>query len=654
MTEGSPEPLGVTLSGDGANVAVHSPDAERVELCLFDAGTERRIPLTARTGEIWHGHVTGIAAGQRYGLRAHGEWRPEVGLRFNGAKLLVDPYTTALDRRFTLAPSMFGHHGQDDLRRDDDDDSAPEMPLCVVEVRPEPTRVTHPGTSWARTVIYELHVRGFTMMHPDIPPALRGTFAALAHPAALAHLVELGVTAVEILPPAAWIDERHLPPLGLSNYWGYNTAAFLVPDPRLAPGGWAEVRAAVAALAAAGIETIVDVVLNHSGEGDELGPTLSLRGLDNAGYYRLRDGGRRYANDTGCGNTLALHRPPGLRLAMDALRTWVSRGGVHGFRFDLGPVLGRGENGFDPHGPLLQAISQDPLLRELKLISEPWDVGPGGYQLGGFPGGWGEWNDRFRDDTRRFWRGDRGMLGTMATRLAGSADLLEAHRRPSRSVNFFVAHDGFTAADLVSYDRKHNHANGEDGNDGRDDNASWNNGVEGQTTDDAVLAARITDQIALVATLLLSRGTPMLLMGSEGGQTQRGNNNAYCQDNALAWLDWSAMDSTLLNATKAAIATRLAHPALHDDRFLTGDGDVSWLHADGAPEDWRDGDTLIAELTTGPDRVLVVLHRGRAALSVTAPPGSWSVAFGAAAITGSVMAMPPRSVAVLTSAAAPG
>jgi len=653
LTEGSPEPLGVALSGDGINVAVHAPDAERVELCLFDAGTERRVPLAARTGEVWHGHVARVAAGQRYGLRAHGEWRPAAGLRFNGAKLLVDPYATALDRHFALAPSMFGHHGQDDSGRDDID-SAPDMPLCIVERPPGPSDVARPGTSWARTVIYELHVRGFTMLHPGIPPELRGTFTALAHPAALTHLVELGVTAVEILPPAAWIDERHLPPLGLSNYWGYNTAAFLVPDPRLAPGGWAEVRAAVAALAAAGIETVVDVVLNHSGEGDELGPTLSLRGLDNAGYYRLRDGGRWYANDTGCGNTLALHRPPGLRLAMEALRTWARHGGVHGFRFDLGPVLGRRDDGFDAHGPLLQAISQDPVLRELKLISEPWDVGPGGYQLGRFPGGWGEWNDQFRDGTRKFWRGDPGTRGAMATRLAGSADLLGAHRRPSRSVNFFVAHDGFTAADLVSYDRKHNHANGEDGNDGRDDNASWNNGVEGATDDAAVLAARIADQVALQATLLLSRGTPMLLMGSEGGQTQRGNNNAYCQDNALAWLDWSAMDSSLLAATRAAIAMRLAHPALHEDRFLTGDGDVSWLNPDGTPDDWRDGDTLVAELTTGPDRVLLVLHRGRAAITVTAPPGLWHLAFGVAAIAGSLVAVPPRNVVVLTSAAAPG
>ncbi len=653
MTEGSPEPLGVTVSGDGVNVAVHSPDAERVELCLFDAGVERRVALTGRTGDVWHAHVPGVGADQRYGVRAHGEWRPEVGLRFNGAKLLLDPHATAINRRFALAPSMFGHQGQDDRVRDGAD-SAPDMPLCVVDAPSELAPVARPNTPWARTIVYEMHVRGFTMLHPDIPPDLRGTFAALAHPAALKHLVELGVTAVEVLPPAAWIDERHLGPLGLSNYWGYNTAAFLAPDPRLAPGGWAEVRMAVAALAAAGIETIVDVVLNHSGEGDELGPTLSLRGLDNAGYYRLRDGGRWYANDTGCGNTLALHRPPGLRLAMDALRVWAARGGVHGFRFDLGPVLGRRDDGFDPHGPLLQAISQDPALRELKLISEPWDVGPGGYQLGRFPGGWGEWNDRFRDDVRKFWRGDPGTRGAMATRLAGSADLLGAHRRPSRSVNFFVAHDGFTAADLVSYGRKHNDANGEAGRDGRDDNASWNNGVEGPTSDAVVQAARRRDQAALLATLLTSRGTPMLLMGSECGQTQAGNNNAYCQDNAIAWLDWTSMDPSLLDATRRAIATRLAHPALHEDRFLTGDGDVSWRRADGKPEDWGDGDTLVAELSTGPDRVLLVLHRGREPVTVTAPAGAWAVAFGAATVSGNAVMVPARSVTALTSVAAPG
>lgn len=644
MSEGRPEPLGVTLDSDGVNVAVHAPDADLIEFCLFDGETERRVPLTARTGGVWHAHVPGITAGQRYGVRAHGPWRPDAGFRFNPQKLLLDPYATAIDRPFRLVPSLFGQHTGDDRLRDDTD-SAPDMPRCIVERLPDPTPVERPNTPWSRTIIYEMPVRGFTMRNPDVPAALRGTFAGLAHPAALKHLIRLGITAAEILPPAAWIDDRQLPALGLSNAWGYNTAAFLAPDPRLAPGGWSEVRAAVAALAEAGIETIVDIVLNHTGESDEYGPTLSLRGLDNAGYYRLRtDNPRWYANDTGCGDTVALDRPPGLRLAMDALRAWAIRGGVHGFRFDLAPVLGRRDDGFDPLAPLLQAIDQDPVLRELKMIAEPWDVGLGGYQLGHFRPAWGEWNDRFRDDVRKFWRGDPGMLRGMATRLAGSDDVMRAHGRPSRSVNFVVAHDGFTLADLVSYERKHNDANGEGGRDGTNGNLSWNNGVEGDTADSAIRTARVRDQIALLETLFCARGTPMLVMGSEGGHTQHGNNNAYCQDE-LTWLDWN-FDPTILDATRAAIARRKSVPALDDDRFLTNDGDVLWLRADGEPmrdPDWADGDTLIVLLTTGFSRALIVLNRAATPLIVTLPPGTWSG-------DGHVAA---RSVAVLTSKTLP-
>ncbi len=641
MNEGRPEPLGVTLDVDGVNVAVHAPDAELVELCLFDGDTERRVKLAARTAGVFHAHVPGIVAGQHYGLRAHGPWRPEAGFRFNAAKLLLDPYATAIDRPFRLVPSLFGQGPDDRIR--DDTDSAKDMPRCIVEGPPDPTPVKRPGTPWSRTIIYELPVRGFTMRNPGVPAALRGTFAGLAHPAALNHLIALGITAAEILPPAAWIDDRQLPALGLSNAWGYNTAAFLAPDPRLAPGGWTEVRAAVSALADAGIETIVDIVLNHTGEGDELGPTLSLRGLDNAGYYRLRpDNPRFYVNDTGCGDTVALDRPPGLRLAMDSLRAWAVRGGVHGFRFDLAPVLGRRDDGFDPIAPLLQAIGQDPVLRELKMIAEPWDVGQGGYRLGQFPAAWGEWNDRFRDDTRKFWRGDSGMLRGMATRLAGSDDVMRAHGHPSRSINFVVAHDGFTLADLVSYERKHNDANGEGGRDGTSENLSWNNGAEGETADATIRAERIRDQIAMLDTLLSARGTPMLIMGSEGGHTQHGNNNAYCQD-GLTWLDWD-FDPAILAATRAAIARRQADPALDDDRFLANDGDVFWLRTDGTPmrePDWADGDTLIALFTTGVSRALIVLNRARSAITVTLPPGNWSG-------TGHVAA---RSVGVFTSEA---
>ncbi len=458
------------------------------------------------------------------------------------------------------------------------------------------------------------------------PQALRGTFAGLAHPAALDHLVRLGITSVEILPAAAWIEERHLAARGLTNYWGYNPIAALAPDPRLAPGGWAEIRRCVAALAAAGIETIVDIVLNHTGEGDARGPTLSLRGLDNASYYRLpADDRARYVDDSGCGNTLALDRPPVVRLAMDALRAWAGLGGVHGFRFDLATSLGRRERGFDPAAPLLSAIAQDPCLRRLKLIAEPWDIGAGGYQAGAFPAEWGEWNDRFRDGVRRFWRGDPGVRGELATRLAGSSDLFASKRRPSRGVNFVVAHDGFTLADLVSYDDKHNAANGEGNRDGTDANFSWNNGVEGATENPAILAARARDQRALLATLLLARGTPMLAMGAELGFSLAGNNNAYCQDNAGSWLDWSHVDSRMVEWVRRLLAVRRDHPALRDDHFLSGatsDGlarDVEWCGADGeplvdgawaAPPDAVLTMVLYSDRGSLPDRVALVFNRG--------------------------------------------
>ncbi|HQY47396.1 MAG TPA: alpha-amylase family glycosyl hydrolase, partial [Usitatibacteraceae bacterium] len=413
---GSPEPLGASLAAGGANFAVYSAHATAIELCLFDAAGEReteRIALPERTGEVFHGFVPGVTAGARYGLRAHGPWAPAEGHRFNAAKLLVDPYATALDRRFALHPSVFGAL-PDGVTRDEAD-SAPFVPRAIVSphAAPVPAGARVP---WGETVIYELHARGFTKSHPGVPAAIRGTLAGLAHPAALEHLARLGVTTVELMPLAAWVDERHLPPLGLSNYWGYNPVALLAPDPALAPGGVAELAACVEALHAAGLEVLLDVVLNHTGEGDEHGPTLSLRGLDNATYYRLAPGNpARYANDAGCGNTLALERAPVARLALDALRHWAAAG-VDGFRFDLATTLARATGGFDPHAPFLQAIAQDPLLRGLKLVAEPWDVGPGGHRLGAFPAAWGEWNDRYRDAVRRFWRGDAGLRGELATR----------------------------------------------------------------------------------------------------------------------------------------------------------------------------------------------------------------------------------------------
>ncbi|KAI94771.1 glycogen debranching enzyme [Rhodomicrobium udaipurense JA643] len=680
--DGSPEPLGLTLDGRGANVAVFSAHATAIELCLFDAAGEReveRIRLPARTGDVWHGRIEGIGAGTRYGVRAHGPYDPANGHRFNPAKLLVDPYALALDRPLKLHPSMFGYRpGTDDLTRDDTD-SASAMPKAIaLNLSHEPRDARAFAATGAPAILYELHVRGYTKRNPHVPEPVRGTFAGLADPAAIEHLVKLGVTAVELLPCAAWIDERHLAPAGLTNYWGYNPIAFMAPDPRLAPGGWAEVRAATDALHAAGIEIIVDVVFNHTGEGDELGPTVSFRGLDNANYYRLRaDDSRFYVNDAGCGNILAADRPAVLRLIMDSLRAWATLGGVDGFRFDLATTLARRETGFDPEAPLLAAIAQDPVLRRLRLIAEPWDIGPGGYQVGEFPANWSEWNDKFRDGVRRFWRGDSGLASEMATRFSGSQDVFYK-RRPSASVNFVTAHDGFTLADLVSHERKHNAANGEQNRDGTNDNLSWNNGAEGATDDATILAARRRDERALLATLLFARGTPMLVMGAETGQTQHGNNNAYAQDSETAWLDWAGADAALTAFTARAIALRAAHPALWRDRFLSGElqdasgvPDVQWLSPSGAlmqAEDWTRGDlhTVIAALYAthaddrAADRVLVALHAGWDALRIALPEPregfAWRSVLDSSDATGEprsasadgVAEIAPRSVVILT------
>jgi glycogen operon protein len=623
-----PEPLGVTLDDDGVNVAVYSASASSIDFCLFeDENESRRFRLPARTGNMFHGAIGGISAGARYGLRAHGPFAPAQGLRFDASKLLVDPFATTLDRKLRLHPSMLVRGA----------DSAPYTARAIVAPLAGLTPA-EPFIPWDRMVIYELHVRGFTMRHPEIPPELRGTFAALAYPAVIAHLQRLGVTTVELMPCAAWIEEPHLAVRGLSNYWGYNPIAWMAPDPALAPGGWVEVRAAIAALAAAGMETVLDVVLNHSGEGDDKGPTLSLRGLDNSTYYRLGEDGN-YVDDSGCGNTLALDHPPALRLAMDALRVWAGAG-LHGFRFDLATTLGRRADGFDPAAPLLAAVVQDPVLRRLKLIAEPWDIGDGGYRMGSFPARWGEWNDRFRDSIRRFWRGDKSARGELATRLAGSSDLFAPRRPPSRSINYVVAHDGFTLADLVGFTTRHNEANGEANRDGTEANFSWNNGVEGPSTDPAIRAARLRDQRALLATLLVARGTPMIAMGAEIGHSQRGNNNAYAQDNEIAWLNWNDADPTLIGFAAKLAAIRRSHPVLRADRWLTGDPqpgtllpDVEWRRADGAvmtPQHWSaDGNTLVACLSEGNDRVVLVFHRGHAPVEITLPPAregtSWQV-----------------------------
>ena len=592
--------LGVHLTAAGAEVAVFSSHATAIEFCLFTQEGEHRTLLQRGIGDIHHATIAGLRPGDRYGLRAHGQ-------ALNPDHLLIDPYATLLDSAPRLHQSMLpGGTG----------DNADFVPKAIITAPEQHTpRPLHP---WSQTVLYELHVRGFSMLNPAIPEAIRGTFAALAHPASLAHLTSLGITAVELLPVCAGIEERHLFALGLENHWGYNPIALLAPDPRLAPGGWPEIRSAVAALEAAGIETILDVVLNHTGEGDALGPTLSLRGLDPHAYYRYA--GDSLINDTGCGNTLACDHPAMLALAMDCLRSWARHAGVHGFRFDLATTMARRADGFDPHAPLLQAIAQDELLGGLKMIAEPWDIGPGGYQLGRFPALWAEWNDRSRDDIRRFWRGC-GTPGALATRLAGSQDVFAA-RLPSRSINFITAHDGFTLADLTAFTEKRNEANGEQNRDGTNENFSWNCGTEGPTDNPQIRARRAGDQRALLATLLLARGTPMLAMGSETGHSQQGNNNAYAQNNATTWLDWTKTDPDLLAWTRRLLALRKAHPDFVADQFLA-ESDVLWQGANGAP-DWHAGDVLSLQI----GMLRLVLNRGPAPCAIE---GAWTILADSAA-----------------------
>ncbi len=627
ISAGVADTLGVTVVADGINVAVHAPDADAVAICLFDADDREtgRFRLPTRTGAVLHGHIADVPPGTRYGLRGYGPWEPNNGHRFNPNKLLMDPWATAIDRPFRLHPLLFDRDGPRP------EDTAALMPKAFVNSPSDQPVTDRPAFEWHRQVIFELHVRGFTMTHPDVPPCLRGTFAGLGHPASIRHLTRLGVTAVELMPSAAWIDERHLPPLKLSDYWGYNPIAFLAPDPRLAPGGWAEVRAAVDALHAADIRVILDVVLNHSGESDELGPTVSMRGLDNRGYYRLADDKSRYVNDAGCGNILAMDRSAVVRLGMGALRAWARFGGLDGFRLDLAATLGRRANGFDADAPFFVAVEQDPVLSRCAMIAEPWDIGPGGYQLGAFPARWGEWNDRYRDAVRRFWRRDGGALGAFTAAFAGSAEVF-ARRPLSRSINYITAHDGFTLADCVSFESKHNQANGEDNRDGADENLSWNNGAEGASSEASVLVARTRDVRALLATLLLSRGTPMLSMGDELGRTQSGNNNAYAQDNAGSWVDWANADDQLIDYTATLIKLRRSLWRLFGDRALQGSpatgeelADVTWQAADGramTEADWtRDSNrTLIAMLYAAGARAVLVFHADAAAMEIVLPP----------------------------------
>ena len=635
--------LGVTLNEDGGCAAVFSRHAETVWLCTFDpdGGKEReRWRLKGRDGAFFHGFVPGLKAGDHYGLRADGPYEPSRGHWFDPAKLLADPYAKRIDRAYRFAAEL-------SAPRAANIDTASFVPRAIIEGRPEP-QTPFAGATKPPRLIYEVAVKAFTKLHPDVPVDLRGTLRGLSHPVCLDHLVRLGVSHVELMPIFAWLDERHLPPLGLSNAWGYNPVVMMALDPRLAPAGLEDLRHAVQSLHGAGISVLLDVVFNHTAESDVLGPTLSMRGLDNASYYR-HDADGRLVNNTGCGNTLDCDSEPVKGLVLDTMRYFVEYAGIDGFRFDLATVMGRSASGFSPQAPLLQAIMDDPVLSNVELIAEPWDVGPGGYQLGGFPAPFNEWNDKYRDDVRRFWKGEFGAIGDFATRLAGSADIFESSRpAPSASINFVAAHDGFTLRDLVSYASKRNDANGEGNRDGTDANFSWNNGADGDDVDQAIRARRLCDIRALLATLLLSRGTPMLTAGDEFGRTQRGNNNAYAQDNETIWLDWATADTDLAAFTAALVQMRGTLAPLHADRFLTGkpeadDGlpDVAWWRADGRPmqtEDWSHGDVLGLTLTcfeqNKVERVLLAFNRSRQRQALTLPeprPGFvWSLALDSA------------------------
>ncbi|WP_425100257.1 glycogen debranching protein GlgX [Tropicibacter sp. S64] len=644
ISAGRPYPLGATFDGDGVNFAVFSEHATKVVLCLFnDRGQEvQNVTLPERQGHVWHGYISGMRPGQQYGYRIHGPYKPEEGHRFNPYKLLIDPYAKRLTGHPKWNDALFGYDVKDtagDLSFDKRD-SAPYMPRSIV-VDPAFTwgNTPAPQRPWDETILYEAHVKGLTRMRKDVPNA--GTYLAMASDPMLDHLTKLGVTAIELLPVQAFVNDKFLVDKGLTNYWGYMTYGFFAPDPRYMQNGEiAEFQQMVARFHSAGIEVILDVVYNHTAEGDEKGPTLAFRGLDNASYYRLAEDRRYYINDTGCGNTLDFDNPFTLRLVTDSLRYWVETMHVDGFRFDLCSTLGRTNGAFDRDGPFLRAVRQDPVLNRVKLIAEPWDIGPGGYQLGAYPAPFAEWNDTFRDDVRRFWRGDDGMVSGMAARLSGSAQFFDHDgRAATSSVNFLTAHDGFTLMDTVSYAEKHNEANGEDNRDGHSENFSDNMGEEGPSDDPKIAAARTRRRRNMIATMMLSQGTPMLLAGDEFGNTQNGNNNAYCQDSEIGWIDWEGADKAFFAFCAKAIAFRKAHPILHQRRFLhsrsrliDGAPDLFWRKPDGTAmtqSDWDNpkGRLVMAELRMAsgtPEYVeregalMVVLNRG-AAVEVSLP-----------------------------------
>lgn len=592
---------GAQLVAGGVRFAVRAPAASQLWLCLFENEAETRHPMT-RDGE-WHiCEIAGAGPGTLYGYRADGVWAPDEGLWFDPAKLLVDPYAVELDRAFVEDPRL-AIYGEDTAAL------VPRGRVCqTIEAAPITAPRFTPGG-----LIYEINVRGFTMLHPDIAPEQRGTIAALRHPEIIAHLQKLHVSAIELMPITAWIDERHLPPLGLRNAWGYNPVVPMALDPRLAPGGVAELRETVAAMHQAGIGVILDLVFNHSGESDRQGGVLSLRGLDARGSYAHAPDGT-LINDSGTGNTLDFAQPAVRQMMRDTLRHFVSQCGIDGFRFDLAPILARGP-GFDAHAPIFAELAEDPLLADRVMIAEPWDIGPGGYQLGRFPSNWLEWNDRYRDDIRRFWRGD-GSVATLATRLCGSDDIFDGAM--TRSVNFIAAHDGFTLADLTAYVDRHNHANGEDNRDGHGENFSWNQGVEGPTDDPQVNARRDADRRALLATLFASRGTIMLCAGDEFARSQQGNNNGYAQDNAIGWIDWETRDRALEDFVATLATFRAAHPQLSGPDWL---GSADWRRLDGGTmtvSNWQAPETQGFELgiATAAGEIVVRIDRERRACSL--------------------------------------
>jgi isoamylase len=611
IREGNPDPRGATWDGSGTNFAIFSENATKVEVCLFDSeGKEEveRIELPEYTNQIWHGYLPGVKPAARYGYRVFGPYEPENGHRFNPNKLLLDPYACAYVGHVEWNPALFGYEMESgDDKSFDQRDSAPFMPKCVVvdpnfDWKGKPGRLCRP---WDDTIIYETHVKGFTKQRMDLPEGIRGTYAGLGRPEILKYIKSLGVTSVELLPIHAFVQDSNLLEKGLRNYWGYNSIGFFAPYAAYASNkaeSLREFKEMVASMHEEGLEVILDVVYNHTAEGNELGPTLSFKGIDNSSYYRLiPDQKRYYVNDTGTGNTFNLSHPRVIQLVADSLRYWVEQTHVDGFRFDLGTILAREPNGFDNRSGFLKACCQDPVLTTVKLIAEPWDCGPGGYQVGGFPPGWAEWNDKFRDNVRDFWKGEAS-ASDFVKRLCASGESFNTQgRRPWASVNFITAHDGFTLNDLVTYNEKHNDANGENNNDGSSDNRSWNCGVEGPTENADINALRQRQIRNFLVTLLLSQGTPMLLAGDEFGRTQHGNNNAYCQDDKISWLNWDLQEkgSRLIDFVKRLNDLRHRYPILRRDRFLTGEfveelgvKDVTWINANGIEmEDKQWGDS---------------------------------------------------------------